>query len=111
MKLKFNEEILKLLYIEIQNHTKNYVKNWDNNFPCIFQRQWICDCLGLADSNIFYENLKMRLAELAGDDAVLGLETLGLLNDKPVVKLGSPLDTLSHYLAKKLALGTMHYTT
>lgn len=60
--------------------------------------------LGLTDSSIFYENLKQRLSEtiLMNPD---GLEDLGLLEDTPVVKLNTPLDTLSHYLSKRLAFG------
>ncbi|KAI8129993.1 mitochondrial, Alpha-aminoadipic semialdehyde synthase [Lucilia cuprina] len=57
--------------------------------------------LGLADSSIFYENLKQKLVERIGDAECL--ENLGLLEDTPVVKLNTPLDTLSHYLAKRLA--------
>lgn len=61
--------------------------------------------LGLTDPSIFYENLKQRLAEriLVNPEC---LENLGLLEDTPVVKLNTPLDTLSHYLSKRLAFGT-----
>lgn len=69
----------------------------------------ICECLGLADSNIFYENLKNRLVEIGGLTSAAALESLGLLDEAPVKKLGSPLDTLSHYLSKRLALGNLFY--
>lgn len=65
----------------------------------------ICECLGLADSDIFYENLKTKIAERGGAAGAGALETLGLLEEVPVKKLGTPLDTLSYYLSKKLALG------
>lgn len=57
------------------------------------------------DQSIFYENLKTRLAERIGSTGAQALESLGLLSDEPVVKLGTPLDTISHYLGKKLQLG------
>lgn len=65
----------------------------------------ICECLGLADSDIFYENLKSRVAERGGAAGAAAMEILGLLEEAPVKKLGTPLDTLSYYLSKKLALG------
>lgn len=58
----------------------------------------------MTDSSIFYENLKQRLSEQIGVSAD-GLENLGLLEDKPIIKLGTPLDTLSHYLSKRLEFG------
>lgn len=66
------------------------------------QKQLVVNLLGLSDTDIFYENLKQRLFEriCAPTD---GIESLGLLEDEPVVKLNTPLDTLSHYLSKKLA--------
>lgn len=60
--------------------------------------------LGLTDSDIFYENLKQRLFERICAPTE-GIESLGLLEDEPVVKLNTPLDTLSHYLSKRLAIG------
>ncbi len=44
--------------------------------------------------------------DLVGSQATVeALEQLGLLSTDPVVKHDSPLDTLSNYLAKRLALG------
>lgn len=60
--------------------------------------------LGLTDSSIFYENLKQRLSERIGISADV-IESLGLLDESLVVKLNTPLDTLSHYLSKRLAFG------
>lgn len=60
--------------------------------------------LGLTDSTIFYENLKTRLSERISISADY-IEQLGLLDDLPVMKLGTPIDTLSNYLSKRLAYG------
>jgi alpha-aminoadipic semialdehyde synthase len=57
------------------------------------------------DPSIFYENLKTRLVERIGNQGAQAVESLGLLGDDPIVKCGTPLDTLSHYLSKKLQLG------
>lgn len=56
----------------------------------------------MSDTDIFYENLRQRLAEQIGVSAD-GLENLGLLEETPIIKLGTPLDTLSHYLTQRLA--------
>nr|XP_023029105.1 alpha-aminoadipic semialdehyde synthase, mitochondrial isoform X2 [Leptinotarsa decemlineata] len=73
--------------------------------PEITWRKFICDLLGLEDSNIFYDNLKSKITERTGTEtAVDVLEELGLLEEKSVVKCGTPLDTLTHYLSTKLAL-------
>lgn len=69
--------------------------------PELTWRQMIINLLGLTDTDMFYENLKGKLAERVGNIDVI--EELGLLEDSPVVKMGSPLDTLSHYLSQKLA--------
>ncbi|XP_055542095.1 alpha-aminoadipic semialdehyde synthase, mitochondrial [Wyeomyia smithii] len=69
--------------------------------PEITWRQLIINLLGLVDADIFYENLKNKLAERVGNSD--GIIELGLLEDTPVFKMGTPLDTLSHYLSKKLA--------
>lgn len=71
--------------------------------PEVTWRQLVINMLGMSDSSIFYENLKQRLAERIGNAE--GLESLGLLENTPVVKMNTPLDTLSHYLANKLAFG------
>lgn len=73
--------------------------------PEISWRQLISHLIGQVDSNIFYDNLKALVGrELDGDTAMVGaIEKLGLLDDIPVVKQGSPLDTISHYLNKRLA--------
>lgn len=69
--------------------------------PEVTWRQLIINLLGLTDTSIFYENLKQKLMERIGDVEVV--ESLGLLEDTPVVKLNTPLDTLSLYLSSRLA--------
>lgn len=59
--------------------------------------------LGLVDNDIFIDNLKQVIAERDGNPDYL--EELGLLENIPVQKMGTPIDTLSSYLAKKLAIG------
>lgn len=68
------------------------------------QKQLVINLLGMTDTDIFYENLKQRLADQIGVRPD-GLENLGLLEDTPIVKKGTPLDTLSHYLSQRLAFG------
>lgn len=59
--------------------------------------------MGLINDDIFYENLKRKLAErVNSEERVRAIEDLGLLNEDPVLKLNTPLDTLTHYLSKKL---------
>jgi len=70
--------------------------------PDVTWKQLVVNLLGMTDTDIFYENLRQRLSEQIGVSAD-GLENLGLLEDTPIIKLGTPLDTLSHYLSKRLA--------
>nr|XP_018915119.1 PREDICTED: alpha-aminoadipic semialdehyde synthase, mitochondrial [Bemisia tabaci] len=75
------------------------------NGPDITWRQLVCTLLNLSTSDIFYENLKSKIGDKIGQDRLVGVEELGFLMDDPVQKLTTPLDTLSHFLSKKLALG------
>lgn len=63
--------------------------------------------LGLTDPSIFYENLKQRLSERVNPNHVDSIERLGLLDETPVMKLNTPIDTLSNYLSKRLAFGKL----
>lgn len=72
--------------------------------PKITWRQFACELLGLLDSSIFYENLRTRLAERIGISGAQALESLGLLSEQEIRKCGTPLDTISHYLSKRLQL-------
>ncbi|XP_046658109.1 alpha-aminoadipic semialdehyde synthase, mitochondrial-like [Daphnia pulicaria] len=75
--------------------------------PDITWRQFMCNLLGITDYNIFYDNLKNQLFERTGRNAsrIKAIEDLGLLSEELVVKYGNPIDTISQYLAKRLALG------
>nr|SVE70256.1 EOG090X0141 [Daphnia similis]SVE70880.1 EOG090X0141 [Daphnia similis]SVE71511.1 EOG090X0141 [Daphnia similis]SVE72144.1 EOG090X0141 [Daphnia similis] len=75
--------------------------------PDITWRQFMCNLLGITDCNIFYDNLKNQLFERTGRNAsrVKAMEDLGLLSEELVIKYGNPIDTISQYLAKRLALG------
>lgn len=64
----------------------------------------VVNLLGMTDSSIFHENLKQRLVEQIGVNAQ-SLEDLGLLEDVPIIKCATPLDTISYYLSKRLAFG------
>lgn len=94
--------IIKLGLIDPNPHPALHPKG-----PEITWRQFICSLLGQVDTNIFYDNLKnLVLRELHGDRIGLeGLEELGLLEDIPIVKQGTPIDTISHFLNKRLAFG------
>ncbi|XP_012281223.1 alpha-aminoadipic semialdehyde synthase, mitochondrial [Orussus abietinus] len=73
------------------------------NGPDITWRFLVCNLLGLESDNIFYENLKMKLADRVNSEKrVQAIEDLGILNEDPVLKLHTPLDTLTHYLSKML---------
>lgn len=66
----------------------------------------ICNLLGLSSDNIFCENLKRKLTERVNSEArAQAIEDLGLLEEDLVVKLNSPLDTLTHYLSRRLRYG------
>lgn len=64
----------------------------------------VCNLLGLANDNIFYENLKHKLVErVNSEERVQAIEDLGLLQEGVLLKLNTPLDTLAHYLSNKLS--------
>ncbi|XP_017786557.1 PREDICTED: alpha-aminoadipic semialdehyde synthase, mitochondrial-like [Nicrophorus vespilloides] len=74
--------------------------------PDMTWRGLICQILGFEDTTILPENLKQKITERTGSEfAVELLEELELLSDEKVAKYGTPLDTLTQYLANKLALG------
>ncbi|KAI5643420.1 saccharopine dehydrogenase NADP binding domain-containing protein [Phthorimaea operculella] len=72
--------------------------------PEITWRQFACELLGLTDSSIFYGNLKTRLSERIGASGTQAVESLGFLGEDRIVKCGTPLDTISHFLSKRLQL-------
>jgi alpha-aminoadipic semialdehyde synthase len=59
----------------------------------------------VVDPSIFYENLKTQVAQCVGAGRVSAIESLGLLEEDLVLKLGTPLDSLSHFLSIKLSIG------
>ncbi|KAK9873152.1 hypothetical protein WA026_021385 [Henosepilachna vigintioctopunctata] len=74
--------------------------------PEITWRNLICNLLGIEDNSILYDNITNIISERTGSEfAVDLLEDLGLLDDNSIVKCGTPLDTLTHYLSTKLELG------
>lgn len=75
--------------------------------PDITWRQFMCNLVGITDDNIFYDNLKNQVFERVGrnESRLKAIEDLGLLSDEMVVKHGNPIDTISQYLSKRLALG------
>lgn len=75
--------------------------------PDITWKQLICSLLGQLDTDMFQDNLRTLVLERVQTETRLAaVESLGLLKDDLVFKCGSPLDSLSHYLSKKLALET-----
>ncbi|XP_014245986.1 alpha-aminoadipic semialdehyde synthase, mitochondrial isoform X2 [Cimex lectularius] len=75
------------------------------NGPEITWREFVCNLVGLSTLDVFYENLKNKVIEKVGEEKTNSIENLGLLDDVPITKLTTPLDTLCQYLVCKLALG------
>lgn len=68
------------------------------------QRQLICTLLEINDIDLFYENILSKVADKVGSPFLDKIVDLGLLTEEPVLKLGSPLDTFSQFIASKLSL-------
>lgn len=88
--------------IDTQQHPMLHPSGPDVNW-----RQLVVNLLGLTDEDMFYENLKMKLADRVGNPD--HIEKMGLLDKTPVMKMGTPIDTLSHYLTKRLVRVLMTY--
>lgn len=71
----------------------------------ILKREFVCNLIGLSTLDVFYENLKSRVGERVGEEMIEAIEVLGLLEETPISKMSTPLDTTCHYLMGKLALG------
>jgi len=70
--------------------------------PPISWRSLLCQLLGVP-TDMFYDNLLELMAErLGSQERVKAIVDLGLCSESQVEKLGSPLNTLSHHLAKVL---------
>uniref|UniRef100_A0A2S2QCA7 Alpha-aminoadipic semialdehyde synthase n=2 Tax=Sipha flava TaxID=143950 RepID=A0A2S2QCA7_9HEMI len=89
----------KLHLIETKDHAALHP-----NGPDITWRQLICTLLEINDIDLFYENILSKVADKVGKQFLDKIVDLGLLTDEPVLKLGSPLDTFSQFIASKLSL-------
>ncbi|KAK3608349.1 hypothetical protein CHS0354_030804 [Potamilus streckersoni] len=75
-------------------HPKGPEKTW---------REFMCEKFG-RPSDTLLDNLKILVLKEVGSEARLhAIEELGLLDDELIDKRGSPIDTLSNYLSKRLA--------
>ena len=60
------------------------------------------------DSSTFYDNLTKLLYDRVGSEERMGaIEALGLLNEDPVKKCDTPIDSLSHFLSNKMKFGKL----
>ncbi|VVC45324.1 Saccharopine dehydrogenase, NADP binding domain,NAD(P)-binding domain,Saccharopine dehydrogenase, C- [Cinara cedri] len=89
----------KLRLIESKDHAALHP-----NGPDITWRQLISMLLEINNTDIFYENLLSKVADRIGQSFLDKVVDLGLLTEEPVLKLGSPLDTFSQFIASKLSL-------
>lgn len=72
--------------------------------PDMTWKNYVCDVLGKS-RDTFYDSLRDMVYERVGNSErrLQTIIDLGLLDDTVVDKKGTPIDTLCHYLAKKLA--------
>lgn len=74
-----------------------------HNGPDITWKQFMSTLLG-RESDILRSNLKNLIYEIVSDEfRVEAIEQLGLLEDEPIAKYDTPIDTLTYYLANRLA--------
>lgn len=75
------------------------------NGPELSWKQYMCYVTNQPDS-IFYDNLKeVLLDRLESEKTVKVIEDLGMMSDEPIIKAGSPIDTVSLHLSKQLNYG------
>lgn len=69
-----------------------------------FQKQFMCHLMG-QQTDLLASNVKNLVYEHVGRDSMRAeaLEKLGLISDTPIDKKATPMDTLTHYLSKKLS--------
>ncbi|GBM72861.1 Alpha-aminoadipic semialdehyde synthase, mitochondrial [Araneus ventricosus] len=74
--------------------------------PEITWKQFLCTLLGQQDQEMLTPNLKNLIYDVIGksEAQVAAIERLGILAEEPVVKCSTPLDTMTHFLANKLAI-------
>ena len=71
--------------------------------PEITWKQFLITLLGHQD-DILTSNLKNLVYERVENEFRLdAIENLGLLEEEPIVKLNTPIDTITHFLANKLS--------
>jgi alpha-aminoadipic semialdehyde synthase len=71
--------------------------------PEITWKQFMATQLGHQD-DILLSNLKNLIYERVGNEFRFeAIEKLGLLEDEPIAKLNTPIDTMTYFLSKKLA--------
>ncbi|XP_045114585.1 alpha-aminoadipic semialdehyde synthase, mitochondrial-like [Portunus trituberculatus] len=75
------------------------------NGPDVTWKQLLCSQLHQLDATIFEDNFRHLVSEAVGPKMTQALADLGLLSSDQVRKAGSPLDTLSLFLASRLRLG------
>lgn len=73
--------------------------------PEITWRNLMCNLIGLSTLDVFYENLRQRVADRIGEDKLSDMEAMGLLDETPVTKLSTPLDSLCNHLVGRLSFG------
>merc|ERR1712029_1324953 len=73
--------------------------------PDLTWRQYMCHVCSQS-TNMFYDNIKEILFDrLESEKIVKTMEDLGLFSDEPISKKGTPIDTLSYHLNKRLLYG------
>ncbi|CAG2186034.1 AASS [Mytilus edulis] len=72
--------------------------------PDMTWKSYVCDVMGKSPDT-FYDSVKDMVFERVGhsEKKLQTIIDLGLLDDQVIDKKGTPIDTLCHYLAKKLA--------
>ncbi|GIY30410.1 hypothetical protein CDAR_262411 [Caerostris darwini] len=85
----------------------------DSPHPCLHSKgpeitwkQFLCTLLGQQDQELLTPNLKNLIYDVIGqsETQVAALERLGIIDEEPVVKFSTPLETFTHFLANKLAI-------
>lgn len=98
----FSDVIQGLVALDLLNPEES--SNLHPSGPDMSWKSYMCDVLGKSHDT-FYLSLKDMVYEKVGnsDKRLQTIINLGLLDDRVIEKKGTPLDTLCHYLAKKLA--------
>ncbi|XP_067935063.1 alpha-aminoadipic semialdehyde synthase, mitochondrial-like isoform X2 [Watersipora subatra] len=86
------------------------VPNLHPKGPPITWKEYICEKLGLS-RDVMVDTARDKLLQSLGNDVTQTncILDLGLLSEEEMDKRGTPIDTLSNYLNKKLAFGDKEY--